>query len=65
MNARNGSGGFGRWLAAAAVLIFAGVAVPYGLLDAGGTGLGIVGFWLAFGFTVVALILVGVRRWRD
>lgn len=53
------------WLAAAALLVLAGVAVPYGLLSGGAHGLGIVLFWLAFGLAVAALILAAVLRWRD
>lgn len=55
---------FARWLAAAACLILAGIAVPYGLMSGGATGLGILSFWLAFGLAVVALILWGVAGWR-
>ena len=54
--------GFRGWLATAALLIFAGIAVPYGVL----TGVWSVPiFWLAFGFAVIALILGGTRGWRD
>lgn len=55
---------FARWLAAAAVLILAGIAVPYGALSGPPHGLGIPAFWLAFGLAVIALILWGVRGWR-
>ncbi len=55
---------FALWLAAAAALVLAGIAVPYGLLSGGATGLGIAGFWLAFGVAVIALILCGVAGWR-
>ncbi len=55
---------FARWLAAAAVLILAGIAVPYGLMSGPPHGLGVTAFWVAFGVAVVALILWGVRGWR-
>ncbi len=55
---------FARWLAAAGCLVLAGIAVPYGLLSGGATGLGIPLFWLAFGVAVIALILAGVSGWR-
>ncbi len=56
--------GFGLWLVAAGLLIAAGVIVPYGLLGGGAPGFGIVIFWCLFGLAVVALIAVGVARWR-
>ncbi len=55
---------FALWLAAAAILILAGIAVPYSLMSGGAIGLGIAGFWLAFGVAVIALILRGVAGWR-
>ena len=58
-------GGRNAWLTAAAVLILAGMAVPYGVLGGRGAGLAVAGFWLGFGLAVVALIWAGVRRWRD
>jgi hypothetical protein len=56
--------GFGLWLVAAGLLIAAGVIVPYGLLGGGTPGFAIVIFWCLFGLAVVALIAVGVARWR-
>jgi hypothetical protein len=55
---------FARWLAAAALLVLAGIAVPYGLLSGEPHGLGILVFWLGFGLAVIALILRGVSGWR-
>lgn len=60
-----GRGGFRGWLAATAALVVAGVAVPYGVIGGGEQGLGVALFWLGFGLAVVALILVGLRGWRD
>ncbi len=62
---RPGRAGFRLWLGAAALLVFAGVAAPYGLLGGGAPGLAVAGFWLAFGFAVVILIMLGVLGWRD
>ena len=55
---------FARWLAAAAVLILAGIVVPYGILSGPPEGLGLSAFWLVFGVAVIALILWGVAGWR-
>lgn len=55
---------FARWLAAAALLILAGIAAPYGLMSGPPHGFGILIFWCAFGLAVVALILRGVAGWR-
>lgn len=55
---------FGIWLSAVAVLVVAGVVVPYGLL-AGRPGWAVVIVWLAFGVAVAGLIGVAIRRWRD
>ncbi len=54
---------FARWLTAAALLILAGIAVPYGLMSGPPHGLGILWFWTGFGAAVIALILWGVRGW--
>jgi len=56
--------GFGLWLAAAGLLILAGIAIPYGVLGGGTAGYDIVIFWCLFGIAVIALIAVGVARWR-
>ncbi len=60
--------GFTFWLLAATATIAAGVIVPYGVLGGVPEGeapsLGIFLFWCAFGVAVVALIAVGVARWR-
>lgn len=56
--------GFRLWLAAACLLIAAGVIIPYGLLGGGTPGFDIVIFWCLFGLAVVGLIAVGVARWR-
>lgn len=60
-----GRSGFVAWLTATAALVVAGVAVPYGVLGGGEPGLLVTGFWLGFGLTVIAVILVGMRGWRD
>ena len=57
-------GGFRRWLAALTLLVLAGVAVPYGVL-AGRQDWSVTGFWVAFALAVVAVILRGIRGWRD
>lgn len=56
--------GFPTWLFAAALLILAGIVVPYGILGGGAPSLDIFLFWCLFGLGVVALIAVGVGRWR-
>ena len=56
---------FAIWLAAVALAISAGIAVPYGVLAGGGPSFAIFGFWCGFGLAVVALIAVGVSGWRD
>ncbi len=63
---RHGPGGqgFRLWLAAAGLLIAAGVGLPYGVLGGGAPGYGVALFWCGFGLAVVALIAVGVARWR-
>ena len=55
---------FRIWLALVALVIAAGVAVPYGFLAGGTASLDIFVFWCAFGAVMVALIAVGVARWR-
>jgi hypothetical protein len=40
--------------------------VPYGILGgAESPGYAVSIFWLFFGFVVVALMVIGVARWRD
>ena len=46
------------------LLVLAGVAVPYGVL-AGRQDWSVTGFWVAFALAVVAVILRGIRGWRD
>lgn len=58
----NGARGRNAWLAAMALVILAGVAVPYGVL---GGGFATALFWLGFGLVVAGLIVVAVLRWRD
>ncbi len=58
-------GGRGAWITAAAVLVLAGVVVPYGVLGGGEPGLAVAGFWLLFGGAVVVLILAAVLAWKD
>lgn len=53
------------WLFGMAILILAGVVVPYGLLGGGEPGLVIAGFWLLFGVAVAVMVALGVARWRD
>lgn len=54
--------GFGIWLALAAGLVLAGIALPYGVLSGVWT---VPLFWLGFGAAVAVLIAVGTRGWRD
>jgi uncharacterized membrane protein YhaH (DUF805 family) len=55
-----------NWLIAFALVVLAGVVVPYGILGgAEAPGFAVALFWLIFGFVVVALITVGVARWKD
>lgn len=58
-------GGRAIWLAAVAVAVLAGVAVPYGLLADSEYVMAVVLFWMFFGVVVVGLIVLGVMRWRD
>ena len=55
---------FGIWLAVTGTAIAAGVAVPYGILSGGAASLEIVLFWCIFGLAVIALVVIGVARWR-
>ena len=56
--------GFRTWVAVAALVIAAGIGVPYGVLSGGPPSLDIFVFWCLFGVVVVALIAIGVGRWR-
>tara|TARA_R110000850_G_scaffold69320_6_gene154048 strand:+ start:3271 stop:3588 length:318 start_codon:yes stop_codon:yes gene_type:complete len=58
---------YGRviWLAAMAIVVLAGVVVPYGFLAHSERALAVPLFWLLFGVVVIALIVIGVARWRD
>lgn len=60
---RGATRGRGPWLAAVALTVLAGVAVPYGLMPAAPGG-ALALFWTGFGFVVVLLIALGVLRWR-
>jgi len=53
------------WFWAVAIVVLAGVAVPYGLLAGPDAGLSVALFWLGFGFVVIALIAVATARWKD
>lgn len=57
-------GGFRLWLALTAVVILAGIAVPYGILGGGAPSIDILVFWCLFGLAVVVLIVAGFRRWK-
>ena len=67
MSGKQEGSGTGRrlWLAAMAVLVIAGGAVPYGLMAGPGAGLGVATFWTVFGLAVIAMIAVATARWRD
>lgn len=56
--------GFSLWLLATAALIAAGIFIPYRMLGGGVASYDVALFWLCFGLAVVALIAVGVARWR-
>ena len=56
--------GFRIWLAAVAVVILAGIVVPYSVLSGGAPSLAIFLFWCVFGATVIGLIAAGVARWK-
>ncbi|EEW24218.1 hypothetical protein [Rhodobacter ferrooxidans] len=64
MQERPGRRGFSIWLATVALLIVVGVVLPYRVLAGGAPSMAIFGFWLAFGLAVVAVIGVGVARWK-
>lgn len=55
---------FRLWLVLTAMLIGAGIFVPYGILGGGPAGFDILIFWMLFGLAVVVLIAVGIARWR-
>ncbi|MBK1635128.1 hypothetical protein [Rhodovulum adriaticum] len=52
------------WIVAMAVLILAGIAVPYGALAGAAPGFAVLLFWAGFGLAVIALIALAVLRWR-
>lgn len=56
--------GFTWWLIVVAVIIAAGIIVPYGILGGGAPSLDILIFWSVFGAAVIGLVVVGVFRWR-
>ncbi|MGC9370375.1 MAG: hypothetical protein ACP5DX_12615 [Paracoccaceae bacterium] len=56
--------GFTLWLLSAALVIAAGIVVPYGILSGGAPSLAVPIFWCLFGGAVIALIATGVARWR-
>ncbi|WP_371054993.1 hypothetical protein [Rhodosalinus sp. K401] len=56
--------GFGIWLVAVALVILAGIVVPYGILSGGAPSLVIFVFWCVFGAAVIGLIAAGVARWK-
>ena len=53
------------WLFVVALLVVAGVYVPYGLLGGGTPGFLIAGFWLLFGIGVAIMVMLGTSRWTD
>ncbi|WP_147419671.1 hypothetical protein [Sulfitobacter guttiformis] len=53
------------WLAAMAITVLAGVAVPYGVLSDSPMIMAVPLFWLLFGVVVIGLIVIGVTRWSD
>lgn len=57
--------GGGLWLLAVAVLVLAGVVVPYGVLAGSDLAGWTFAFWTAFGVAVAVLIGVAVAGWRD
>ena len=57
--------GGGLWFAAMAVLVGAGVAVPYGILSGGAAAGWTFAFWTVFGVAVAAMIWIAVAGWRD
>lgn len=56
--------GFRTWLAVVAVLVAAGIVIPYGVLGGGEPSIDIFAFWCLFGVGVVAVIIAGLRHWR-
>lgn len=56
--------GFKSWLLLAAVLIFVGIAVPYGILGGAAASPAIFYFWCLFGLAIILVIALGVARWR-
>jgi hypothetical protein len=62
---QGGAGLRGAWLAAVAVLVVAGGAVPYGLLAGPDAGLSVALFWGGFGIAVIVLIAAATLRWKD
>lgn len=57
--------GRATWLAATAITVLAGVAVPYGMLTESAMIMAVPLFWLLFGVVVIILIVIGVMRWSD
>lgn len=55
---------FRLWLALTAIMISAGIFVPYGILGGGPAAFDILIFWILFGLAVIVLIAVGIARWR-
>lgn len=53
------------WLIVMALLVVAGVYVPYGLLGGRSPGFMIAGFWLLFGVGVAIMVILGTARWKD
>lgn len=60
---RQATRGRGPWLGAVALVVLAGIAVPYGLMPAE-PGATLALYWTGFGLVVAVLIAVGVLRWR-
>ncbi|TCP60330.1 hypothetical protein EV663_1108 [Rhodovulum bhavnagarense] len=52
------------WIAAMAVVIVLGIAVPYGVLAGAAPGYAVLLFWGGFGLVVIALVALAVLRWR-
>lgn len=59
-----GRGGGALWGVLMAVMVVAGVVVPYGVLSGGPFAGWTFGFWIAFGLAVVAMVAVAVAGWR-
>lgn len=64
MQQQPGQRGFRVWLVTVALLLVAGVFLPYMALAGRAPSMAIFGFWLGFGLAVVAVIGVGVARWK-